>query len=620
MKHFSKQALLMAVDLCLVALSYFLIILLIRDDFQEFLREPKVLYSIGITGFAIIIALKLVNFYSSLWMYTSIKEYTLGLLAGLGAVSVLGISVLLLHERFTALDETFLSFKYIFASGIVALVFSMVVRIGVKVIYQFMEGYFKEVAGGKQNILIVGAGNAAAVAIRGILLDKDTNYHIVGVVDDDLRKKGCLIYGFKILGTRDDILPICESKKVNEILIAIPSISERDKYEILNICSNTSCKIKILPKTMGLSGSIKVKTDARDIQIEDLLSRDVIELDIDDISNDLNRRTILVTGGGGSIGSELCRQIASFRPEKLIIVDIYENNAYDIQNELLSNHPEIDVDVLIASVRDKERLDKIFKKYKPEIVFHAAAHKHVPLMENSSCEAVKNNIRGTLNVCLAASENEVKKVILISTDKAVNPTNVMGASKRVCEMIIQSMNGRSETKFAAVRFGNVLGSNGSVVPIFKKQIEKGGPVTITHRDITRYFMTIPEAAQLVMEAAVFAKGGEIFVLDMGKPVKIYDLAEKMIKLSGLTVGDDIEIVVTGLRPGEKLYEELLMDEEGLSSTKNKKIFVARPNEFDHEKLVKDIEILMEYAVKEDDMELREKMKELVPSFKEEIRR
>ena len=613
MKNFSKQILLMAVDFCLVALSYFLVILLIRDDFQEFLREPKVFYSVAITGVGIIVALKMVNFYSSLWMYTSVKEYTLGLLAGIGAVAILGVSV-------GIFSETFLSFKYIITSGIVALVFSMSVRVGVKVIYQFMEGYFKEVSGGKQNLLIIGAGNAAAIAIRGILLDKDANYHIVGVVDDDLRKRGCLIYGVKILGTRDDIISICESKKVNEILIAIPSIGEQDKYDILNICSNTSCKIKILPKTMGFSGSIKVKTDARDIQIEDLLSRDVIELDIDDISNDLSRRTILVTGGGGSIGSELCRQIASFRPEKLIIVDIYENNAYDIQNELLSNHPEIDTDVLIASVRDKERLDKIFKKYRPEIVFHAAAHKHVPLMENSSCEAVKNNIKGTLNVCLSASESGVKKVILISTDKAVNPTNVMGASKRVCEMIVQSMNGRSQTKFAAVRFGNVLGSNGSVVPIFKKQIEKGGPVTITHRDITRYFMTIPEAAQLVMEAAVFAKGGEIFVLDMGKPVKIYDLAVKMIKLSGLTVGEDIEIAVTGLRPGEKLYEELLMDEEGLSSTKNKKIFVARPNEFDFEKLVKDIDILMEYAVKEDDEALRAKMKELVPSFKEEIRR
>ncbi len=613
MKKFSKQFLLMAVDFCLVALSYFLVIILIRDDFQTYLRQPIVFYSILITGLGIVIALNMVNFYSSLWMYTSVKEYTLGLLAGVGAVAILGISA-------GVFSEAFLSFKYIFTSGIVALVFSMGVRISVKVIYQFMEGYFKENSGGKKNLLIIGAGNAAAIAIRGILLDKNANYHIVGAVDDDLRKRGCLIYGVKILGTRDDIVSICEAKKVNEILIAIPSISEQDKYDILNICSNTSCKIKILPKNLGISGKIKVKTDARDIQIEDLLSRDVVELDIDDISSHLSRRTILVTGGGGSIGSELCRQIASFRPEKLIILDIYENNAYDIQNELLSSHPEIDTDILIASVRDKERLEKIFRKYKPEIVFHAAAHKHVPLMEDSSGEAVKNNIKGTLNVCHCAAESGVKKVILISTDKAVNPTNIMGASKRVCEMIIQSMNGRSETKFAAVRFGNVLGSNGSVVPMFKKQIEKGGPVTITHRDITRYFMTIPEAAQLVMEAAVFAKGGEIFVLDMGQPVKIYDLAKKMIKLSGLTVDEDIEIVVTGLRPGEKLYEELLMDEEGLSSTKNKKIFVAKPNEFDHDKLVADIDILMEYAVKEDEQGLREKLKELVPTFIEETRR
>ena len=609
MKNILHKLLLMFVDFCLVIASYLLVILLIREDFTDFIRMPQVASSAMITGIGIVIALNAVDFYSSLWMYTSVREYTLGMLAGVGAVSILAIT-----SGF--FKGFFLPYKYIITSGFVALVFSMGIRVCIKITYIFMENYFKENNEAKTNLLIVGAGDAAAIAIREIITDKNSNYNIIGAVDDNLRKRGMVIYGIKILGTRDDIVKICEEKKVKEILLAIPSISEEDRYSILNICSETSCKIKILPKNLGISGKIKVKTDARNIQIEDLLSRDVVKLDIDDMSRELKDKIILVTGGGGSIGSELCRQIASFEPKKLIIVDIYENNAYDIENELKSKYPNLNIDVLIASVRDRERLDKIFGREKPEIVFHAAAHKHVPLMEDSSSEAVKNNVVGTLNACLVADKHNVKKFTLISTDKAVNPTNVMGASKRICEMIIQGINTKSQTKFVAVRFGNVLGSNGSVVPLFKKQIENGGPVTITHKEITRYFMTIPEAAQLVMEAAVFANGGEIFVLDMGNPVKIYDLAEKMIKLSGLVVGEDIEIKVTGLRPGEKLYEELLMDEEGLSSTKNQKIFVAKPNVIDFEKLTNDIDILLSFAKSEDTDKLKNKLKEIVPSYKE----
>ena len=607
-----RKLFLMFIDFCMVAIAYFLVVMLIRSDFMSFLKTPQATYSVIVTGVSIIIALNVIDFYSSLWVYTGTKEYFSGFLASIGAVAIVGLAT-------GFFGNYFLPYKYVVTSGIVSIIMCLGYRVGIKVVYAFLEEYFAEtnVVNVKTNLLIIGAGDSAALAIRGIRNDKYSNYNIVGLVDDNLRKNGSLVYGIKIIGTRDDIIDICEEKNVKEILLAIPSISEKDKYEILNICANTSCKIKILPKSMGILGDVKVNKDARDIQIEDLLPRDVIELDIDDISEDLSDKVILVTGGGGSIGSELCRQIAAFKPKKLVIVDIYENNAYDIQNELKDIAPELDIEVLIASVRDKNRLDKIFEKIKPEVVFHAAAHKHVPLMEDSSCEAVKNNIVGTLNACLVSDKHNVKKFILISTDKAVNPTNIMGATKRVCEMIIQGINKISNTKFVAVRFGNVLGSNGSVVPLFKKQITNGGPVTITHKDITRYFMTIPEAAQLVMEAGVFANGGEIFVLDMGEPVKIYDLAEKMIKLSGLTVGRDIDIVVTGLRPGEKLYEELLMDEEGLSSTKNKKIFVAKPNDIDFEKLKEDIDVLLKYANEEDSQSIRYKLKCLVPSFKEE---
>ncbi|MGL5479614.1 MAG: UDP-N-acetylglucosamine 4,6-dehydratase family protein, partial [Clostridium sp.] len=388
------------------------------------------------------------------------------------------------------------------------------------------------------------------------------------------------------------------------------------KKEIIEECQKTSAKIKIIPGVYEIMGGKISLSKMRDVDLKDLLGREEVELDKIGVSSYLEGKTVLVTGGGGSIGSELCRQIANFNPKKLLILDIYENSAYDIQNELRMNYKDLDLFTIIASVRDKKRIRKIFKEYSPDVVFHAAAHKHVPLMEDNSEEAIKNNVVGTLNVCEVCDEFNVDKFVLISTDKAVNPTNIMGATKRLCEMIVQAMNKKSKTDYVAVRFGNVLGSNGSVIPLFKNQIKNGGPVTLTHKEIIRYFMLIPEAAQLVLQAGAFAKGGEIFILDMGEPVKIYDLAKKLIKLSGFEPEVDIKIEVTGLRPGEKLYEELLMNEEGLTETENNKIFIGVPSEFDINELKLKINDLLKVAVNEDKESLKVKMKEVVPTFKE----
>ena len=607
----NKKLLLVLIDILFVFLAYFLIIFVAREDYLEFFLSAKTLNSIVIMAFGFFLALNIVKFYSYIWVYTGVKEYFFCFMGCLLADILLTILSALFKGHF-------LPPKYMFTAGILSTSFVVGSRASVKVIYTLLKGYYRETEKNLTNLLVIGAGDAAALAIRQILREYGNKYHIVGSIDDDIRKSGNRVYGVKVLGTREDIKKVSKKYGVDEILFAIPSCSDRDKHEILDICSETGCKLRVMPGNIAFMNRIELKKDIRDIQVEDLLQRDRIELDEDKISNYIKGNVALVTGGGGSIGSELCRQIARYSPKQLIIVDIYENNAYDIQNELLNDYKDLKLEVLIASVRDIERLDKIFEKYKPDVVFHAAAHKHVPLMEDSSGEAIKNNVKGTLNTCICADKHKVKKFVLISTDKAVNPTNIMGASKRICEMIVQAINEKSETEFVAVRFGNVLGSNGSVVPLFKKQIENGGPVTVTHQDITRYFMLIPEAAQLVLEAATFAKGGEIFVLDMGKPVRIYDLATKMIKLSGFEIGKDIEIKITGLRPGEKLYEELLMSEEGLASTANKKIFVGKPSHVVFENLVKDIDKLMELAQSESTEELRNKMKEVVPTFKEEF--
>ena len=465
------------------------------------------------------------------------------------------------------------------------------------------------------NIMIIGAGCAASMIINELRDNKVNSCKFKCAIDDDPAKKNTYILGIKVYGDRNSIIEAAEKFQIDTILFAIPSCDNKEKGEILNICKETGCELKIVPSIYQMmnSGEKGISKKIRKVQIEDLLGREPISLDINRIIDYVAGRTVLVTGGGGTIGSELCRQIAEHDPKRLVIFDIYENNAYDIQNELRRKYPELDLVTLIGSVRDSKRLESVFKTYRPDIVYHAAAHKHVPLMEDSPNEAIKNNVFGTLKTAQCADKYGAKKFVLISTDKAVNPTNIMGASKRMCEMIIQSYNKRSETEFVAVRFGNVLGSNGSVIPLFKKQIEAGGPVTVTDPDIIRYFMTIPEAVTLVLQAGASAKGGEIFVLDMGKPVKILTLAENLIRLSGFTPHKDIKIEFIGLRPGEKLYEEMLMAEEGLKETENKLIHIGQPIEFDENEFFAALDNLRK-AMYDDSVDMRAIVSGIVPTY------
>ena len=464
-------------------------------------------------------------------------------------------------------------------------------------------------------VLIVGAGEAGNMIVRELFKNTNLKKIPVAVVDDDKNKQGKYVYDVPVVGKIDDIEEIVKTHSIQEIIICIANINPKRKKEIINICKKTNLKIKTIPGIYEIiDGKVNV-TKLRDVQIEDLLGRNQIEINLNDMHGIIKNKVVMVTGGGGSIGSELCRQIAKYEPEQLIILDIYENNAYDIQQELIRHyHKDLNLKVLIASIRDEEKMNTIFEKYKPEIVFHAAAHKHVPLMEDSPCEAVKNNVFGTINVAKLSSKYKVKKFVLISTDKAVNPTNIMGATKRCCEMIIQSLNKTSDTEFVAVRFGNVLGSNGSVVPLFKKQIAEGGPVTVTHEEVTRFFMTIPEAVSLVLQASAMAKGGEIFVLDMGEPVKIIDLARNLIKLSGYEPNVDINIEVTGLRPGEKLYEEVLMDEEGLTRTSNDQIRIGKPIRIDEAEFKRELSMLKRVAENNQDEKVDLIMKSIVPTY------
>jgi FlaA1/EpsC-like NDP-sugar epimerase len=464
-----------------------------------------------------------------------------------------------------------------------------------------------------QRTMLIGAGQAGALVLREFKNSRYSQNRVVCIIDDDPTKIGRQMMGVPIVGGRDVIKAAVDQYNVAEIILAIPSVSTKAKKEIWEICSRTGCKFKQMPGIYQLAnGEVSIQA-IRDIDIEDLLERDVVKVDMGGLSDLIRGKTVMVTGGGGSIGSELCRQLAAYDPAELVIFDIYENNAYAIEQELRANYPELTVHVLIGSVRDEKRINAVMQTFRPAMVYHAAAHKHVPLMERSPLEAVKNNVFGTLNTARAAMAAGVEHFVLISTDKAVNPTNVMGASKRICEMIIQSMAGQSETCFAVVRFGNVLGSNGSVIPLFREQIRKGGPVTVTHPDITRFFMTIPEAVTLVLQAGAFAKGGEIFVLDMGKPVKIDDLARNMIRLSGFEPDVDIAVIYTGLRPGEKLYEELLMDEEGLDRTANDLIYVGHKLDFDQNCLLAELEELSRLEEGQE-YQLRRQLRALVPTY------
>lgn len=542
--------------------------------------------------------------YHSLWQYASIAEVY--------RIAEACITVEVVHFLSNKMVGNMLPRSCYFNAAIYLIIAICASRFMYRMIRTVLNKYRNIKT--SNNVMIIGAGEATNVIMREIQSSSYlANSNIACIIDDDRRKVGKYIRGVKVIGTRDKIKEAAKLYDIDEIIFAIPSASNEVKRDILNICKETDCTLKILPGVYQMvDGEINVNS-IRNVDVLDLLGRDPIEVDIESIMGYVKDKVIMVTGGGGSIGSELCRQLVSHKPKQLIIFDIYENNAYDIQQELKINYPDANVVTLIGSIRNVSRLESVFAQYKPDIVYHAAAHKHVPLMEVSPDEAVKNNVVGTWNVARMADKYGVKKFVMISTDKAVNPTNVMGATKRICEMIVQTYNEISKTDFVAVRFGNVLGSNGSVIPLFKRQIEAGGPVTVTDPNIIRYFMTIPEAVSLVLQAGAYAKGGEIFILDMGEPVKIDDLAKNLIRLSGYTLGVDMEIKYTGLRPGEKLYEELLMKEEGLQETDNKLIHIGKPIEFDKENFFDNLEKLKEEAYSETG-NIRELIKEVVPTY------
>lgn len=546
----------------------------------------------------------LFRLYHSLWQYASIAEVY--------RIAEACITVEVVHFLSNKMVGNMLPRSCYFNAAIYLIIAICASRFMYRMIRTVLNKYRNIKT--SNNVMIIGAGEATNVIMREIQSSSYlANSNIACIIDDDRRKVGKYIRGVKVIGTRDKIKEAAKLYDIDEIIFAIPSASNEVKRDILNICKETDCTLKILPGVYQMvDGEINVNS-IRNVDVLDLLGRDPIEVDIESIMGYVKDKVIMVTGGGGSIGSELCRQLVSHKPKQLIIFDIYENNAYDIQQELKINYPDANVVTLIGSIRNVSRLESVFAQYKPDIVYHAAAHKHVPLMEVSPDEAVKNNVVGTWNVARMADKYGVKKFVMISTDKAVNPTNVMGATKRICEMIVQTYNEISKTDFVAVRFGNVLGSNGSVIPLFKRQIEAGGPVTVTDPNIIRYFMTIPEAVSLVLQAGAYAKGGEIFILDMGEPVKIDDLAKNLIRLSGYTLGVNMEIKYTGLRPGEKLYEELLMKEEGLQETDNKLIHIGKPIEFDKENFFDNLEKLKEEAYSETG-NIRESLKKVVDTY------
>lgn len=598
--------LLLIVDILIINAVYY-IALYLRFDGKIDMQYLNVYKS----SFLYLTAIKIAVFwyfklYESIWKYASIEEMSQIIIACV--VANMGCIT------YIALNHASLPRSVYVIVGLLDLAFVGGVRLSYRTIRRLKST--SNLKTSKKRVLVIGGGDAGAVVIKEFKNHKELNSNPVAIIDDDVTKEGRLINGVPVVGQRYDIMGAAYRYNIDEIVIAIPSIDKCDLREIIGEAERTKAKVRILPGIYELiDGQVDI-TKIRDVQIEDLLGREQVKLDNDGINEYIENKTVLVTGGGGSIGSELCRQIAKFRPSKLIILDIYENNAYDIQNELKSKYGELlNLKVLIASVRDSKNIDNIMNKYRPNVVFHAAAHKHVPLMEDSPKEAIKNNVFGTFNVVSASDKYNVNKFVLISTDKAVNPTNIMGASKRLCEMIVQAFSKKStNTEFVAVRFGNVLGSNGSVIPLFKKQIENGGPVTVTHEDIIRYFMTIPEAARLVIQAGSMAKGGEIFVLDMGQPVKIIDLAKDLIRLSGFEE-DEIGIKITGLRPGEKLYEELLMDEEGMKSTTHHKIFIGKPIFKDYEFIVNTLKSLDEGIKNLDNKGLKELVAQIVPTYK-----
>ena len=602
-----KTLLLIIIDIFMVNMAY---LIAINITFFDRFTEIATIYQqdIIIVTFIYIICFALFKMYSSLWHLTGTDEFLLG--AGGGILA--GIVSILYTRNLGATIPLNVSVIGTMLVCIFTLGYRILYRVYRRALLYMPYKYSSD----QERVMIIGAGSAGTMIINEMLARRNLKLNPILLIDDRDFKQGKRISGIKVEGKREDIIRLAEEKEIDTIIIAIPSIDNENKKQILDICKKTSCKVKIIPGIYEIISGEATVSKIKDVELEDLLGRDPVLLDNKGISSYLNNKVVLVTGAGGSIGSELCRQIVLFGPKKLILFDVYENSIYDIQNELRANYQNIDMEVLIGSIRDNDRLEEIFHKYNIEVVFHAAAHKHVPLMEDSPKEAIKNNVFGTLNLVRTAHKYKIDKLVLISTDKAVNPTNIMGSTKRLCEMIIQSYNTISDTEFVAVRFGNVLGSNGSVIPLFKKQIQSGGPVTVTHKNITRYFMLIPEAAQLVLQAGCFAKGGEVFVLDMGKPVRIYDLALDLIKLSGLEPHRDIQIKITGLRPGEKLYEELLMSEEGLQNTEHNKIYIGKPTFESIDKLNKKLDDLQELLKENDDKKIKEMMKKIVPTYKE----
>lgn len=608
----NRNVLLILIDILIIISCYIASILFLNVPIDNI----KVLVvQIAVVVIVYQIFLNIFRMYQNMMRYEVGKDYIKYIISAF-------LSMIILSIVYKAFSLEYINLKVNVLSGVlIAGTFVMYRLAGRSILSRRMSKYEKinkNQDNKANNLLIIGAGMGAREIIIAIKNNMRDKYNIVGIIDDDISKINHYILGIKVLGTRYDIPKIAKEKNVDLIFFAINKIDAVSRRKILEICQETGVKTRVLPTTEEVINKQGAMNSLRDVQIEDLLGRDPVHLDNKNINSLIKNKTVLVTGGGGSIGSELCRQIVKYDPKRLVILDIYENNLYDIEMELRAEYPKLNLEAIVASVRDKARLNNVFETYKPEIVFHAAAHKHVPLMEKSPLEAIHNNVFGTYNVVNCADEYGVEKFVLISTDKAVNPTNIMGASKRVCEMIVQAKNKVSKTEYAAVRFGNVLGSNGSVIPLFKKQIERGGPVTVTHKDITRFFMTIPEAVQLILQAVTYAKGGEIFVLDMGEPVKIYDLAVSLIKLLGYEPNVDIPIEITGLRPGEKLYEEILMSEEGLTSTKHDKIFISKPMHMEMTELEEKLNILkeLEYNEKYSNENIKNVMKEVVPTYRE----
>ena len=616
-KKYTKQTALVIADIAFVYLAIFIALL---SRFEGIIpvqyREMAVIHGIFFSVIFIILFF-VFGLYSSLWEYAGSKEiFKIGAACITGTLIVTFIEFML-PERLPLAVSVITCLALILFVGGMRMSYRVIRRISKK-----RQSIFPNRNSSEKRVMVIGAGDAASIIIREMLHNPESNSIPVVAIDDDRKKHGKRISGIRIEGGCNKIPDLVKKYEVREIVFAIPTASRKKRKEILKICTRTGCSLKTMPSISNLHDYNNLSSSIRNVKIEDLLGRNEVDLDTQSISGYLKEKTILITGGGGSIGSEIARQVMKFSPKKLVILDIYENTTYRLLNELRIKYGrEIPVELVIASIRDVGRLKEVFLLYRPDVVFHSAAHKHVPLMEACPGEAIKNNVLGTFNTAQVASDCKVGQFILISTDKAVNPTNIMGATKKVAEMIVQSMNRHSETKFVAVRFGNVLGSNGSVIPLFKRQIEAGGPVTVTHPDIRRYFMTIIEAAKLVIQAGAIAKGGEIFVLNMGKMIKIMDLAENLIRLSGLIPDEDIKIEITGLRPGEKLFEELMLDEEGIVKTSHEKIFIGRSREVTYEEALLNIELLVKNM--NDPSKLREAMKKVVQTYnykKESINR